>query len=125
MTTLNELTSRRCLPCTSDTPTLSRTETTRYLSAMQEWQLSENNSRITRRFNFKNFHHTMAFINAMAWLAHQEDHHPDFSAGYQHCLVSFTTHAIGGLSENDFICAAKVDTLMNPDRNQISGNAVS
>jgi 4a-hydroxytetrahydrobiopterin dehydratase len=55
----------------------------------------------------------MSFINAMAWIANQEDHHPDFSAGYKHCLVSYTTHAIGGLSENDFICAAKIDALLD------------
>ena len=55
----------------------------------------------------------MAFVNAMAWIANQEDHHPDFETGYQHCMVRFTTHAIKGLSENDFICAAKINALLS------------
>ena len=53
----------------------------------------------------------MAFVNAIAWIANQEGHHPDLSVGYDYCNVLFTTHAIDGLSENDFICAAKVDKL--------------
>jgi 4a-hydroxytetrahydrobiopterin dehydratase len=53
----------------------------------------------------------MAFVNAIAWMAHQENHHPDLEVGYNHCLVRYSTHAIAGLSENDFICAAKVDQL--------------
>jgi 4a-hydroxytetrahydrobiopterin dehydratase len=55
----------------------------------------------------------MAFVNAMAWVANREDHHPDFTAGYNYCEVTFTTHAIDGLSENDFICAAKVNALLD------------
>jgi 4a-hydroxytetrahydrobiopterin dehydratase len=53
----------------------------------------------------------MAFVNAMAWIAHQQDHHPDFCSGYRHCEITYSTHAIGGLSINDFICAARIDRL--------------
>jgi len=67
---------------------------------------------IYREFTFKNYYKTMAFVNAVAWIAHQENHHPDLSVGYNRCLVRYSTHAIQGLSENDFICAAKVDALM-------------
>ena len=68
-------------------------------------------SSIERTFTFADFHATMAFVNAVAWMAHREDHHPDLTVGYNRCRVEYSTHAIGGLSENDFICAAKVDAL--------------
>ncbi|EGQ63942.1 pterin-4-alpha-carbinolamine dehydratase, partial [Acidithiobacillus sp. GGI-221] len=63
-------------------------------------------------FRFKNFYETMAFVNAVAWISHREDHHPDLELGYNRCVVHYSTHAIGGLSENDFICAARVDALL-------------
>lgn len=66
---------------------------------------------ITKNYHFKNYHETMAFVNATAWVSHREDHHPDLAVSYNACKVSYTTHAIGGLSENDFICAAKIDAL--------------
>jgi len=66
---------------------------------------------IYRDFEFKNYYKTIAFVNAVAWMAHQENHHPDLSVSYNRCRVQYSTHAIGGLSENDFICAAKVDAL--------------
>ncbi len=67
---------------------------------------------ISRKFEFKGFLTTMTFINAMAWMAMRQGHHPDFKAGYDYCDVSYTTHAIGGLSENDFICAARLNSIM-------------
>ena len=60
---------------------------------------------------FKNYYHTLAFVNATAWISHRENHHPDIQVGYNKCIVSYSTHAIDGLSENDFICAAKIDML--------------
>ncbi len=66
---------------------------------------------IAKTWSFKNFHETMAFVNALAWVAHREDHHPDMSVGYDRCRVEFSTHSIGGISENDFICAAKIEAL--------------
>ena len=82
------------------------------LSQLEGWELDDDGKVICRRFRFKNFYQTMAFINAMAWIANAQDHHPDFSAGYNYCRVSYSTHAIDGLSENDFICAAKINTLL-------------
>ncbi len=79
------------------------------------WNLDPETHVIRRSFRFKNYHQTMAFANAVAWVAHQQNHHPDMEVSYSRCLVSFTTHAIGGLSENDFICAARIDALTETD----------
>lgn len=77
-----------------------------------DWSLSEDGKTIRRTCRFGNYYQTMAFVNALAWIAHAEDHHPDLEVGYNRCHIRFSTHAIGGLSENDFICAAKIDTLL-------------
>ncbi|WP_455380790.1 4a-hydroxytetrahydrobiopterin dehydratase [Acidihalobacter prosperus] len=73
---------------------------------------SEDKKSIEREFRFKNFYDTMAFVNALAWIAHREDHHPDLEVGFNRCLVCYSTHAIEGLSRNDFVCAARADALM-------------
>jgi 4a-hydroxytetrahydrobiopterin dehydratase len=69
---------------------------------------------IQKRFAFADFHRTMAFANALAWIANAQDHHPDLQLSYGHCTVRFNTHAVNGLSLNDFICAARVDALLAP-----------
>src|SRR5947208_1491343 len=66
---------------------------------------------IRKTFPFKNYYETMAFVNATAWISHREDHHPDLEVGYNKCTVTYSTHSVGGLSENDFICAAKIEAL--------------
>jgi 4a-hydroxytetrahydrobiopterin dehydratase len=86
-------------------------EITRRLVAATGWALVDG--AIEKRFEFPDFHRTMAFVNALAWIAHVEDHHPDLRLSYGHCVVRFNTHAVGGLSINDFICAAKVDALLS------------
>jgi len=91
---------------------MSRGQAEALVRQVTGWNLSADGKTISRRFEFKGFYKTIAFINAMAWIANTEDHHPDFSAGYNYCEVSFTTHAIAGLSENDFICAARVNELL-------------
>lgn len=75
------------------------------------WSLTDDRSAIERTFRFKDYYHTIAFVNALAWVAHSQDHHPDLNAGYNRCRVTFSTHSVGGLSENDFICAAHIDAL--------------
>ena len=75
------------------------------------WQLTADNKSIRRELAFKDFYRTMSFVNAVAHVANIEDHHPDLEVGYNYCRIRFTTHAIGGLSENDFICAAKIDQI--------------
>jgi 4a-hydroxytetrahydrobiopterin dehydratase len=112
MTTVCELTEKTCVPCEGGVPPILRDEALSVLKSLEGWQLSEDAKMISRRFEFKGFYRTVSFINAMAWVVNNENHHPDFSAGYNYCDVGFTTHAIDGLSENDFICAAKVSALL-------------
>jgi len=89
---------------------LNSSEVSKRLKSLNGWSLAEG--AIQREFKFKNFYETMAFVNAVAWIANKEDHHPDMEVGYNKCLVKFSTHSVGGLSQNDFICAAKVDQLL-------------
>jgi 4a-hydroxytetrahydrobiopterin dehydratase len=79
------------------------------------WSLAEDGKSIERTFKFKNYYQTIAFVNALAWVAHGEDHHPELAVGYNRCVVTYSTHAVGGLSENDFICAAHIDVLVASD----------
>ncbi|HKJ10521.1 MAG TPA: 4a-hydroxytetrahydrobiopterin dehydratase [Gammaproteobacteria bacterium] len=108
-----DLTQKHCQACEGGTPPLTTEEADSLLGQVhEEWSLNEQGKEISRAFRFKNYYHTMAFVNAVAWVAHQEDHHPDLEVGYNRCRVRYSTHAIGGLSENDFICAAKIDRLL-------------
>ena len=108
----SDLAARHCEPCHGGTPPLTGQELTDGLAALPLWQLDDAQKYIRREFRFKDFHQTMAFVNALAWIAHREDHHPDLEVGYNRCLVQYSTHAIDGLSENDLICAAKIDALL-------------
>jgi 4a-hydroxytetrahydrobiopterin dehydratase len=110
---LCDLSSRHCIPCKGGTAPIAGEDIARLLASLEGWSLGENE--IYKRFEFKNFFRTMAFVNAVAWIAHTEGHHPDLEVAYGACLVRYTTHAIGGLSENDFICAAKVDLLLRKE----------
>lgn len=105
------LTARRCKPCEGGMPPLDESRIRELLGGLQGWELE--GSAIGKTFRFRNYYETMAFVNATAWISHREDHHPDLEVGYNQCRVHFTTHAIGGLSENDFICAAKIDALFS------------
>ena len=104
-----DLAAKKCKPCEGGVSPLTPTEETDLLGQLKGWQL--NNSVISKNYEFKNYYQTMAFVNAVAWLSHREDHHPDLLVGYNHCRVDYSTHAVNGLSENDFICAATVDAL--------------
>ena len=77
-----------------------------------DWVLDADGVEISRSCRFGNHYQTIAFVNALAWVAHTEDHHPDLEVGYNRCHIRYSTHAIGGLSDNDFICAAKIDALL-------------
>ena len=104
-----DLAQKKCRPCEGGVSPLRTQEIELLLSQLPGWQL--RNGAITKSYDFKNYYQTMTFVNAVAWIAHREDHHPDLAVGYNKCTVDYSTHAIGGLSENDFICAAKVDAL--------------
>jgi 4a-hydroxytetrahydrobiopterin dehydratase len=109
---MNELSARKCKPCDGGTPPLSAAAAAELLKQISTaWVLTETAHAIRREFAFRDFYRTMSFVNALAHLANIEDHHPDLEVGYNYCRVTFTTHAIRGLSENDFVCAAKVDLI--------------
>ncbi len=105
-----DLKERHCTPCEGATPPLGEKEASRLLAGLKGWE--KEGSAIAKLFRFKNYGQTIGFVNAVAWIARQENHHPDLQVGYATCRVCYTTHAIGGFSENDFICAAKVDALL-------------
>ena len=110
---MSELTQKSCRPLESGTAPLSTDSVSTLLQQLHDdWQAQQQPPELNRRFKFKNYYHTMAFVNALAWIAHQEDHHPDIEVSYNHCVVHYSTHSIGGISENDFICAAKIDALL-------------
>jgi len=109
---MKALRDRKCKERAPGTPALG-VEQARELAAGLDraWRISEDGKSLRRAFAFEDFYRTMAFVNAVAWIANAEDHHPDLEVGYNHCRVAFSTHSVGGLSENDFICAAKIDAL--------------
>ncbi|MGD8379392.1 MAG: 4a-hydroxytetrahydrobiopterin dehydratase [Gammaproteobacteria bacterium] len=110
---MSDLSLKHCVPCEGGVDPFDAEQTNEYLTKLDDdWSVSEDGKEIHRDFKFKGFHRTMGFVNAVAWIANNEGHHPDMEVGYNHCHIHFTTHAIGGLSENDFICAAKVDELL-------------
>lgn len=110
------LAEKHCQACEGGVAPLTQEESNKYLKSIEDWTLAEDNKSLTCEFAFKNYYHTMAFVNAIAFMAHFENHHPDLEVGYNRCKVLYTTHAIGGLSENDFICAAKVDKLFKESK---------
>ena len=81
-----------------------------HLAQVSGWHLTQGT--IEKTFGFKNYYETIAFVNALAWICNTEDHHPDLSVSYSRCVVRFNTHSVGGVSINDFICAAKADALV-------------
>lgn len=106
-----ELAKKSCKPCEGGVPPLGEDEAQRLLAEISGWALEGKS--IFKAFSFRNHYQAMAFVNAVAWISHREDHHPDMVVSYDQVRVSYTTHAIGGLSENDFICAAKIEALWN------------
>lgn len=106
-----ELHTIKCIACEGGVPPLSTDEVKQYIKQVKDWNVSADGKYISKRFSFKGFYKTMAFVNAIAWIANQEGHHPDMEVGYNYCLVKYTTHAADGLTKNDFICAAKIDKL--------------
>jgi 4a-hydroxytetrahydrobiopterin dehydratase len=113
MTTASELIKKRCEPCEGGVPPLEPDAVTELMKALDDdWALSDRGHAIVRLFEFSGYHRTISFVNAVAWVAESEGHHPDLTVLYGKVEVLYTTHAIGGLSQNDFICAAKIDRLV-------------
>ena len=96
--------------CTHGAPALDAAAIAALLPQVPGWQVTDN--KLARSFEFKDYHETIAFVNALAWMIHAEDHHPELLVRYRHCIVAFTTHSAGNaVSENDFICAAKANAI--------------
>jgi len=106
---ISDLASGKCKPCEGGVAPLKEPEIRNLLQQLDGWTYA--NGRIGKTFDFKDHYQAMAYANAAAWISHREDHHPDLTVGYNRCRVEYVTHAINGLSENDFICAAKLDRL--------------
>lgn len=107
-----KLSELRCKACEGEVDALTPAQLDEYRAQIKEWELAKDGLSIHRRFSFKNFFWTMSFVNAMAHVANLEGHHPDVSFGYNYCEVTFTTHAVKGLTINDLICAKKIDLLV-------------
>ncbi len=109
---MKDLSVRKCAPCEGGVPPLTPAQAKLLHKQLhQDWKIAKDSKSLKRSLKFKDFYRTMSFVNAVAYIANGEDHHPDLEVGYDHCHITFSTHSIGGLSENDFICAAKVDRL--------------
>ena len=107
----NNLSESKCKPCSGDTPKLNFEDITKYLSDLKEWSVNEEQEMIFKKFKFNNFNKSLEFANKIGEIADKESHHPDLSIGYGYCLVMIHTHAIKGLSVNDFILASKIDLI--------------
>jgi 4a-hydroxytetrahydrobiopterin dehydratase len=107
-----KLASRACVPCRGGIPPLSEADARRLREGTPEWRLEENGTRLVRRFEFEDFRKAMAFVNRVADIAEEQGHHPDIAIHWNKVDLVLWTHKIGGLHENDFILAAKVDRLL-------------
>ena len=110
---MSDLLQQQCHPITDSDAAYSDAEIEKLLADDLEnlWQLNAAKDQISRSFKFKNYYQTISFVNAVAWVAHQQDHHPEIIINYSQCDISFTTHNVKRLSKNDFICAAFINQL--------------
>lgn len=111
----SSLATARCRPRQGSGDRLPEAEIRRLLELLPDWELAADGGSISRHFRFRDFHQTLGFINAVGWMANTQNHHPDLAAGYGHCRLSWSTHDVGGLSLNDFICAARSERLARGD----------
>ncbi|MFA6136326.1 MAG: 4a-hydroxytetrahydrobiopterin dehydratase [Candidatus Paceibacterota bacterium] len=108
----NNLTQKKCLPCEGGVPPLDKTQMEELIKETPGWEITEEGKKIKREFKFKDFKETIVFVNKVAELAESEGHHPDIHIFYSRLELELWTHMIGGLSENDFILAAKINALL-------------
>ena len=106
------LVNKQCVPCHGGVSALTPAEAQKKLGLLEAgWQLVEDGKALKKEFKFADFYRAMSFVNAVAHIANQQDHHPDIECGWGYARIRYQTHAIGGLHENDFICAAKIDHI--------------
>ncbi len=112
--TTQVLREKKCLPCEGGVPAIEGDEAAQYIKATPDWKLSDDAKLISRKVVCKHFVEAMELMNRIADVAESEQHHPDLHlTGYRNVRIDLTTHAIGGLSENDFIVAAKIDEILS------------
>lgn len=104
--------ARECEPCKGGTPPHDAATAIAMMAELTGWTLSDEGTAITRRFEFKGFAKAVEMANLAAWLGNKQGHHPDIAFGWGYCAVTFTTHEAGGLTDNDLICAARLDALV-------------
>lgn len=107
---MKDWTKERCVPMPKGTPAMSEADIAANLAGTEGWEWVDG--ALERVFSFKNYYETTAFVQAAAWIAHREDHHPDICFGYKQCTIRYSTHSVDGISANDFICAAKTNALL-------------
>jgi 4a-hydroxytetrahydrobiopterin dehydratase len=113
MSDLPDLVNQKCTDIPPGSKGLVIPTIESYLNMLPGWDVSLDYANLHKTFRFKNYHQTLAFINAVAWIAHQEDHHPDIQFSYNQCVITLKTHSIKGLSQNDVIMAAKINALLD------------
>jgi 4a-hydroxytetrahydrobiopterin dehydratase len=101
----------KCVPCEGQAAALNLTQVKEQMKTLIGWSLDAENFRLKKDFHFKNFHRVMAFVNAVAWISHQSNHHPEMSISYNRVQIAYYTHSLNALSQNDFICARAIDAL--------------
>jgi 4a-hydroxytetrahydrobiopterin dehydratase len=111
MTDLIALADAHCIPRKGSEHKLTEARVRELMPQVPGWELAEDGHALVKTFKFADYYRTMAFVNALAFIANREDHHPDLGVHYNRCVVRFSTHDVGGLSENDFILAAKTEAL--------------
>jgi 4a-hydroxytetrahydrobiopterin dehydratase len=107
----NELLSKKCVPCEGGVAPMDSAQAHEYMAHVLGWELDSDSKKISKDFEFKDFNYAMYFVDQIAKLAEAEGHHPDIHISYNKVKLELSTHAIGGLSENDFILAAKINQL--------------
>ena len=109
---LQSLLQETCVALDDKAAKLEPAEARELCAVIDGWEMSSDNNSIFKTFTHKNYYETIAFVNAVAWIAHQQDHHPDMYVTYKQCKITYSTHTVGGLSRNDFICAARINQLL-------------
>lgn len=110
---MSDLSTKHCESCEGIGQALNPEQIHNLMPQLDSsWETGKDNKTIHRKLKFKNFYETMAFVNAVAFMANRENHHPDLMIGYNYCDITYMTHALNGLTHNDFICASKVDALL-------------
>ncbi|MGD8785255.1 MAG: 4a-hydroxytetrahydrobiopterin dehydratase [Thioalkalispiraceae bacterium] len=110
---LENLHKESCISLGKDAAALDSESANQLASIVRGWEVSSDSKSISRSYKFKNYYETISFVNAIAWIANQQDHHPDLYVTYNQCKVTYSTHSVGGLSRNDFICAARINQLFD------------